>query len=169
MHGLGHWLGMNVHDVGDYQTPLKAGMIFTNEPGIYIREDALNYLPDTPANKEMLSKIRPAFEKYKNIGVRIEDDLLVTETGVEWMTKNLPRKMSDIEAFMARASKEFQYSRRMREDNSHFSLVNFETENFFNNDFSQILSGKTMRQGWIWSGKDTTLSGLSHANHSHSD
>jgi Xaa-Pro aminopeptidase len=104
-HGLGHWLGMNVHDVGRYGVPLKAGMVFTNEPGIYIREDALNYLPDTPEAKQFIAKVRPAFEKYKNIGVRIEDDMLVTETGVVWMTKDLPRKMSDIEAFMAAASK----------------------------------------------------------------
>ena len=84
----------------------KAGMIYTNEPGIYIRGDALDYLPDTPANKEFLSKVRTAFEKYKNTGIRIEDDMLVTNTGVEWMTKNLPRSIADIEAFMARASKE---------------------------------------------------------------
>ena len=49
--------------------------------------------------------VKPAFEKYKNIGVRIEDDMLVTDTGVVWMTANLPRKISDIEAFMATASK----------------------------------------------------------------
>jgi Xaa-Pro aminopeptidase len=100
MHGLGHWLGMNVHDVGDYTSPLKAGMVFTNEPGIYIREDALSYLPDTPQNRDFIAKVRPAFEKYKNIGVRIEDDMLVTPTGVEWMTAKLPRKMSEIEEFM---------------------------------------------------------------------
>ncbi len=169
MHGLGHWLGMNVHDVGDYDTPLKAGMIFTNEPGIYLREDALNYLPDTPANKEFLSKVRPVFERYKNIGVRIEDDMLVTETGAEWMTKNLPRKISDIESFMARASKEFNYSSLPRENNLNFSLVNFNAENYFDIDFSQTPNGKTVRRGWIWSGKNTTLSGLSHVEHSHGD
>ncbi len=109
-HGLGHWLGMNVHDVGDYTAPLKAGMVYTNEPGIYIREDALDYMPDTPANREFKEKIKQAFQKYKTIGVRIEDDMLVTDTGVEWMTGKLPRKMSDIEAFMAKASKEFAYT-----------------------------------------------------------
>lgn len=103
MHGLGHWLGMNVHDVGRYGPPLRAGMVFTNEPGIYIREDALSYLPDTPENKAFIEKVRPAFERYKNIGVRIEDDMLVTPAGVEWMTKNLPRKLEDVEAFMAGA------------------------------------------------------------------
>lgn len=101
MHGLGHWLGMNVHDVGDYGAPLKPGMVFTNEPGIYIRADALDNLPDTPESRAFIAKVRPAFEKYKNIGVRIEDDMLVTETGVTWMTAKLPRKISDIEAFMA--------------------------------------------------------------------
>jgi Xaa-Pro aminopeptidase len=109
MHGLGHWLGMNVHDVGEYSTPLAAGMVFTNEPGIYIRGDALDYLPDTPANKEFISRVRSTFEKYKNIGVRIEDDMLVTDSGVEWLTKNLPRSIADIETFMAKAPKNLQY------------------------------------------------------------
>ena len=162
MHGFGHWLGMNVHDVGDYETPLAAGMIFTNEPGIYVRADALDYLPDTPANKEFISKVRPAYKKYTNIGVRIEDDMLVTETGAEWMTKNLPRKISDIEAFMARASKEFKYSNLPRESKPSFALVDFDANNFLNEDFNQILSGKTHRRGWIWTGKDTTVSGLNH-------
>ena len=112
MHGLGHWLGMNVHDVGPYGVPLKAGMVFTNEPGIYIREDALDNLPDTPQNKAFIQKVRPAFEKYKNIGVRIEDDMLVTATGVEWMTKDLPRTMADIETFMAKGPREIARSPR---------------------------------------------------------
>jgi len=101
MHGLGHWLGMNVHDVGRNGVPLRPGMVFTNEPGIYIREDALDNLPNTPQWTAFKTKVRPAFEKYKNVGVRIEDDMLVTPNGVVWMTKDLPRKISDIEAFMA--------------------------------------------------------------------
>lgn len=109
MHGLGHWLGMNVHDVGDYATKLKPGMVMTNEPGIYIREDALDYFDQSkPGMKEFLEKIRPAFERYKSIGVRIEDDMLITDSGVEWMTKALPRKMSDVETFIARARKEMK-------------------------------------------------------------
>ena len=110
IHGLGHWLGMNVHDVGDYNAPLKAGMIYTNEPGIYIREDALDNLPDNPELNAFKEKVRPVYEKYKNIGVRIEDDMLVTETGVEWMSGKLPRSIADIEAFMAKASKEVVWS-----------------------------------------------------------
>ncbi len=107
MHGWGHWLGMNVHDVGEDNTILKPGMIMTNEPGIYVREDALNYFDSSkPQINAWLNKIRPAFEKYKTIGVRIEDDMLVTPNGVEWMTKNLPRKMDEIEYFMASSRNE---------------------------------------------------------------
>ncbi len=102
MHGTSHWLGMNVHDVGDYSSKFKAGMVFTNEPGIYIREDALDNLPKNAQTQAFIDKIKPAFEKYKNIGVRIEDDMLVTATGTEWLTKKLPRKISEIEAFMAK-------------------------------------------------------------------
>lgn len=103
MHGIGHGIGMNVHDAGA-DSSLRAGMVFTIEPGIYIRGDALDYLPDTPKNKEFLASVRPAFEKYKNIGVRIEDDLLVTTNGVEWLTKNLPRQIGEIESFMRNAA-----------------------------------------------------------------
>jgi Xaa-Pro aminopeptidase len=174
MHGLGHWLGMNVHDVGAYSTPLKPGMIFTNEPGIYIREDALDYLPDTPANKEFIAKVRPAFEKYKNIGVRIEDDLLVTATGAEWMTKKLPRKISEIEAFMAKASKELPYTAFNSETPFENFLLSNQTisnaEILFNNfNFSGYASGQTVRRGWISSGKQTAYSGLTHADHSHAE
>ena len=112
MHGLGHWIGMNVHDVGTTGT-LAAGMTFTIEPGIYIREDALDYLPDNPANKEFIAKVRPAFEKYKNIGVRIEDDILITPTGCEWMSSKLPRKMAEIEAFMKVAQKKVPLAERI--------------------------------------------------------
>lgn len=110
IHGLGHWLGMNVHDVGSYSIPLKAGMVYTNEPGIYIREDALDNMPNTPDATAYKTKVKAAFEKYKNIGVRIEDDMLVTETGVVWMTGKLPRSIADIEAFMAKGPKEIPYT-----------------------------------------------------------
>ena len=103
MHGTCHWLGMNVHDVGSYGTRLEPGMIFTNEPGIYIRPDALDNLPQSAENQKLIAAIKPAFEKYKGIGVRIEDNMLITPTGVDWLTKALPRKISEIEAFMARA------------------------------------------------------------------
>jgi Xaa-Pro aminopeptidase len=103
MHGTSHWLGMNVHDVGSYGSRLEPGMIFTNEPGIYVRLDALDNLPQTDANQKLIAAIRPGFEKYKGIGVRIEDDMLITSDGVKWMTEALPRKITDIETFIARA------------------------------------------------------------------
>ncbi|HEY0427529.1 MAG TPA: aminopeptidase P family protein [Pyrinomonadaceae bacterium] len=136
MHGVGHWLGMNVHDVGDYETPFKAGMVFTNEPGIYIRGEALDYIADTPANREFLTKVRPAFEKYKNIGVRIEDDMLVTDTGVEWLTKNLPRSIADIESFMANAPKDLQYGGAQKISHPSSAILDFNPNVFVNADFS---------------------------------
>lgn len=108
MHGTSHWLGMNVHDVGG---PAKfvPGAVFTNEPGIYIRPDALDQMPfgwkqeDWEAFK---TAVRPAFEKYKGMGVRIEDDMVITADGVRWMSEALPRKMSDIEDFIAKARRQ---------------------------------------------------------------
>ncbi len=108
MHGNSHFLGMNVHDVGARGTKLEVGMTFTNEPGIYVREDALDYLPQTPENEKFIAAVRPAFEKYKNIGVRIEDDMLITPDGPKWMTAAIPRSIPAIEDFMARASSELK-------------------------------------------------------------
>jgi Xaa-Pro aminopeptidase len=110
MHGTSHWLGMNVHDVGAKDQKFEPGMVFTNEPGIYIRGDALDYLPKTQESEKFIAAVRPAFEKYKNIGVRIEDDMLVTADGHRWMSEALPRTIPDIEAFMARASREVRVS-----------------------------------------------------------
>jgi Xaa-Pro aminopeptidase len=171
MHGLGHWLGMNVHDVGSYGKPMQAGMIFTNEPGIYLREDALEYLPKTPEWQTFAEKVRPVFERYKNIGVRIEDDLLVTQNGVEWMTKALPRKLSDVETFMARSSKEMALNESRIGSKPRLAILNFDTNSFLSNDsvFNQNLSGETIRRGWIHSGKNAAYSGLSHLEHSHGE
>jgi Xaa-Pro aminopeptidase len=101
MHGTGHWLGMNVHDVGG-GARFEPGMTFTNEPGIYVRLDALNNLPQTPENQKFIAAIRPGFEKYKGIGVRIEDDMVITPEGVKWMTGALPRSIADVEAFISK-------------------------------------------------------------------
>ncbi len=107
MHGNGHWLGMNVHDVGG-GARFEPGMTFTNEPGIYVRVDALDNLPRNPANEKFIAAIRPAFEKYKGIGVRIEDDMVITPEGVRWMTAALPRSIADIEAFIAKARRDMR-------------------------------------------------------------
>jgi Xaa-Pro aminopeptidase len=74
IHGLGHWIGMDVHDVGDYTTPLAPGMVFTLEPGIYLADEAL--------------------------GVRIEDDVVVTANGAEWLSAGAPRTADDVERAM---------------------------------------------------------------------
>lgn len=89
MHGLGHWLGLDVHDVGDYSNersrPLEIGMVITVEPGLYIASDA-----DVP-------------EQYKGIGIRIEDNLLMTEYGNKNLTSGCPKEIVDIEEIMAAA------------------------------------------------------------------
>ncbi|HJS24502.1 MAG TPA: aminopeptidase P family protein [Pyrinomonadaceae bacterium] len=108
MHGTSHWLGMNVHDVGGGR-PMVAGSVFTNEPGIYVRLDALDQMPFGWKQEDwekFKTAVRPAFEKYKGIGVRIEDDLLVTADGVRWMSEALPRKITDIEDFIAKARRQ---------------------------------------------------------------
>ncbi len=89
MHRTGHWLGLDVHDVGDYKVGdqwrlLEPGMVMTIEPGIYI-----------PA------KTRGVHRKWWDIGIRIEDDVLVTRQGCEVLTDGLPRRAVDIEALMA--------------------------------------------------------------------
>jgi Xaa-Pro aminopeptidase len=108
MHGTSHWLGMNVHDVGA-GARFVPGVTFTNEPGIYVRLDALDYMPFGWKQEEwdkFKETVRPAFEKYKGTGVRIEDDMLITPTGVKWMSEALPRKLSDIEDFIAKARRQ---------------------------------------------------------------
>lgn len=108
MHGTGHWLGMNVHDVGA-GAKFEPGMTFTNEPGIYVRPDQLNYLPTAWSQGDwdkFKAAIGPAFQKYRGMGVRIEDDMVITPEGVRWMTEALPRKLSDVEAFIAKARRE---------------------------------------------------------------
>ncbi|MGB2742256.1 MAG: Xaa-Pro aminopeptidase [Cognaticolwellia sp.] len=93
IHGLGHWLGLDVHDVGDYHSneqreqlrQFSAGMVMTIEPGIYIP------LSDTSVD-----------EKWRGIGVRIEDNILVTDSGFENLTINAPKTIADIEAVMVR-------------------------------------------------------------------
>jgi Xaa-Pro aminopeptidase len=90
MHRLGHYLGMDVHDVGLYHTdgqprPVEPGIVMTVEPGLYIAEDAEG-VPD----------------KYRGLGVRIEDDVLVTPEGHRVLTDKAPKQVEEIEALMAK-------------------------------------------------------------------
>ncbi|WP_313609814.1 Xaa-Pro aminopeptidase [Atlantibacter hermannii] len=89
MHGLSHWLGLDVHDVGVYgpdrSRTLEPGMVITVEPGLYIAPDA-----DVPP-------------QYRGIGIRIEDDILITENGNENLTASVVKRPEDIEALMAAA------------------------------------------------------------------
>ncbi len=99
-HGACHFIGMDVHDVGDRERPLEPGMAFVIEPGIYIREGALENLPKTPENSAFIEKVRPAYEKHKNIGVRIEDSFLLTESGLKHLSAKVPRTIEEIEKFL---------------------------------------------------------------------
>lgn len=91
MHGTGHWLGIDVHDVGTYSRPgevgrpLEVGMVFTVEPGLYFHAD------DTAVP-----------ERFRGIGVRIEDDVLVTADGCEVLTRHVPKEPEEIEALVGR-------------------------------------------------------------------
>lgn len=106
-HGLGHGIGLEVHDRPHpwYGTGTFAeGDVFTIEPGVYVSTRLLDILPDTPKNRAMIAKVRPAVERYQNVGIRIEDDYAVTATGLEWLSR-APREIAEVEAEMARRAR----------------------------------------------------------------
>ena len=102
IHGISHGIGLAVHDqlqssFGD--GTYKIGDAFTIEPGVYISTHALDVLPDTPKNRAFIAKVRATVKKYENTGVRIEDDYIITEKGLERIT-TVPREIVEIEALM---------------------------------------------------------------------
>ena len=93
MHGLGHWLGLDVHDVGDYnrdqqERRLEPGMVMTVEPGLYIASKA-----DVPP-------------EFAGIGIRIEDNIVITENGYQLLTHGVPKTIAEIEALIQQAKYE---------------------------------------------------------------
>jgi Xaa-Pro aminopeptidase len=98
-HGPVHWIGLHVHDVG-VTSVLAPGMAFVIEPGIYIREQALDTIPATKDNLAFIEKVRPVMKKYLNTGVRIEDSFLLTASGLERLSAPVPRTIAEIESFM---------------------------------------------------------------------
>jgi Xaa-Pro aminopeptidase len=102
MHGLGHGVGLAVHDpdISQTQGRFAPGSAVTIEPGIYVRADVFDYLPDTESNRAMVQRLRPALERYRNIGVRIEDVYIFDENGVERVSSAAPQEIDEIEALM---------------------------------------------------------------------
>lgn len=117
-HPISHWLGLDVHDAGAYtnedHTPrtLEPGMVLTIEPGLYFGESMLDYLPRFagmfyPGDEldPFIEKVKPVFEKYRNIGIRIEDDVLVTDEGHRVLSENIPRSIAEIEKIMSKQTR----------------------------------------------------------------
>jgi Xaa-Pro aminopeptidase len=106
-HGSGHPLGLQTHDVYDRTRPFEAGMVFTNEPGVYVRKDDIlgsDVFKTLPASEQ--ASMRAAVDRYDGIGVRIEDDVLITAGDPKMLSIAAPRAARDIEAFMAAARKQ---------------------------------------------------------------
>ena len=99
-HGATHYIGIDVHDVGDNSRALAPGMAFVIEPGIYIRQSALDALPRTAENAALIETIQPAVTRYADIGVRVEDSFLLEESGPRRLSGAVPRTIDEIEAFM---------------------------------------------------------------------
>ena len=103
IHGISHGIGLEVHDPAGFRFAegvFRPGDVFTIEPGLYVSTAALDLLPDTPKNRAFIRKARPVVERMNHTGVRIEDDYLVTEAGIERLSR-APRTIAEVEALTA--------------------------------------------------------------------
>ena len=124
-----HYIGLHVHDVGHFADivrsdrdqyvlnteikgrPMEPGMVLTNEPGIYLVEDRLDHLNelfgrdvDHAELQRFEWAVRPTYEKYSGIGIRIEDDVLITESGHKILSDSAPKSIEEIESIMSQQS-----------------------------------------------------------------
>ena len=126
LHAFSHYLGMDVHDVGDFGTTfskivetigkdttygriLERGMVLTIEPGLYFRSNGLSQISEIYSDEvspeeiqEFIKKVTPVYEKYKGIGVRIEDNILITNDSNVNLSKDIPKEIIDIEKLMSK-------------------------------------------------------------------
>ena len=103
IHGISHGIGLAVHDPAQFyydNHTFREGDAFTIEPGIYLGTSMLDQLPDTPRNRAFIARVKPVVQRYENTGVRIEDDYVITEKGLERIS-TAPREIPEIEALMA--------------------------------------------------------------------
>lgn len=105
-HGFMHGIGLDVHDPAQYSNvapnQFQPGDAFTIEPGLYVREKVFDGLPDTPRNRTLIAHAKRAALKYRNVGVRIEDNYVLTKDGLKRIT-DVPREISEIEALRRKA------------------------------------------------------------------
>jgi Xaa-Pro aminopeptidase len=104
LHPVGHPVGLQVHDVFRASRPLEPGMVIAIEPGLYVRKDDVIANPTyQKLSEEERNRVKAALERYAGIGVRIEDNVLITNGAAEMLSSGAPRSAAEIERFLAAA------------------------------------------------------------------